>query len=125
MRAAMLIAVLFCSSSAGAERLRRDGVTRDVPDESVEFALQDGYERIPQVYMREPDGDVVLVDEDIAPRAQTERGLWRMTDAEIDAHKRGERPRDRAPLFVIGSMLTLFVAWVLWMTRGTRRLVLE
>lgn len=80
------MAVLCAASMASADRLRApDGTIKNVPDESVEFALKEGYRRLPTVYLRSPDGAVLEYYEDQAPY-MIERGYWKMTDAEVSAH---------------------------------------
>ena len=72
---------------AGAERLRApDGGIEDVPDKSAEFALRDGYTRIPTVRMRTPEGIAVSVYEDSVEEAKA-RGYWRMTPSEIESEE--------------------------------------
>ncbi len=101
--ALVMVAAVLIASSARAERLRGpDGAIRDVPEASVEFALRDGYQRLPKVLMRTTSGGVVEIDEDAAADAERQ-GLWRMTPSEVLAHQRdvaayrsAEYERDRA-----------------------------
>lgn len=82
----MVAALALAATTASAERLRaKDGSIKDVPAESVEFALREGYVRMPKVMMRAPEGTVHDVDEDFVEEA-TRRGFWRMTDAEVAAY---------------------------------------
>lgn len=73
---------------ASAERLYApDGSVSAVPVASVEFALRDGFRRIPKVDMRSPEGQHVLVDEDQVTDFRG-RGYWPMTPSEVDAMRR-------------------------------------
>jgi hypothetical protein len=81
-------ASMIWTTSAWAERLRaRDGTIRDVPEESVDFALKDGYQRLPTVFMRDRSGSVREVYEDMAKDAEEQEGWWRMTPSEVAAYR--------------------------------------
>jgi hypothetical protein len=69
-----------------AERLRSPdrSTTREVPTASVDFAIAEGWTRIPKIDMRTPDGNHVLLDEDRVADALA-AGWWRMTDDEARA----------------------------------------
>lgn len=85
--------------AANAERLRTpSGEVKDVPAESVEFAIRDGYSRIPSVLMRDSSGTVREVYEDLAPLAEVERGWWRMTEREVAAYRAAEYERRSAQI---------------------------
>jgi hypothetical protein len=49
---------------------------------SVEYALKDGYQRLPKVRMRKPDNTTIDVDEDLVDGA-LQAGYWKMTPAEV------------------------------------------
>jgi hypothetical protein len=59
-----------------------NGEVREVPSASIDYAVRDGWSRLPQVLMRKPDGEVTSVDADLAEAAE-HMGYWRMTEAEI------------------------------------------
>ena len=87
----VVVILLAVRPLATAERLRApDGSVRDVPTASAEFALKDGYTRIPKVLMRRPmgmgDSDVYEIDEDAVDDALA-RGWWRLTPSEIAARE--------------------------------------
>lgn len=74
--------LLWCAVS-DAERLRGpNGQVREVPEASVEYAIKDGWTRLPKVKMRKPDGGLVDMDEDLVDAAER-LGAWRMTAKEI------------------------------------------
>lgn len=88
----MFVATLW-ASGAHAERLRApDGTVKEVPEQSVEFALRDGYTRIPKVDMRSPSGEHVLVDEDQV-QAAIDQGFWKMTPSEVANENRNRLDR--------------------------------
>ena len=85
MMSVMLVVIAVVgASSAHAERLRAsDGAIKDVPSGSVEFALRDGYQRLPKVMMSDRDGRLYDIDNDQVE--QYERiGFWRLTASEIE-----------------------------------------
>lgn len=82
-RISVVAAMVVLARPALAERLRApDGTVREVPEASVEYALKDGYQRLPQVWIRSPQGEAMLMDEDLASAAER-IGAWRMTPEEI------------------------------------------
>ncbi|HKP08303.1 MAG TPA: hypothetical protein VJU58_13705 [Microbacterium sp.] len=92
-----VVAVAIIAGAAApltADRLRApDGSVRDVPSESVDFAIKDGYTRIPKVLMRPPSSDLVYeIDEDQVALREAE-GYWRMTKSEADAWRSAEYER--------------------------------
>jgi hypothetical protein len=83
MRRWAVAVVLLWAGLVDAERLRApDGAIREVPEASVAYALNDGYQRLRKVRMRKPDNTTVDVDEDQVADA-TRRGLWQMTPKEV------------------------------------------
>lgn len=76
--------VVMVSMGAAAERLRSpDGKEiREVPDASVAYAIKAGWQRLPKVWMRGPNGSAVLMDEDLVSDAER-IGAWKMTPDEI------------------------------------------
>lgn len=126
---------------AHAERLRApNGEIKDVPESSVDFALKDGYTRLPKVHMKTPDGCVVMVDEDIIDDAKLQ-GFWLLTKSERDdvdrngdpcARERARRQDDeqgaqtkRANDWVwgaaFGGLLLAFVVYYLTLVRKKRQ----
>lgn len=92
----VVVAAVLWASTASAERLRGpDGVAKDVPSESVEFALKDGYTRIPRIPMRAPEGGSYDVPEDQVAAA-IDRGFWKMTPSEVAAMRDAEWAKMRA-----------------------------
>lgn len=92
MRRIIVLAMLTLAAAASADRLRKGDAIRDVPKESVEYALKDGWQRMPQVHMRAPEGGVYMVDEDKVAAA-IEQHFWLMTPAEVEAWEAKERER--------------------------------
>ncbi len=95
MRVMMVVmcALAFGLGPAGAERLRSpDGkIVKEVPSESVAFALKDGWRRVPKVMMRAPpDGRATPIDEDYADEYER-RGWWRMTQEEARTYLRAQQ----------------------------------
>lgn len=84
MRTLMVVAALVASvGHASAERLRSpNGEVREVPDASVEYAIKAGWQHIPKVWMRSPNGGAVAMDEDLVSAAER-IGAWKMTPEEI------------------------------------------
>lgn len=83
---------MLCGT-AGAERMRKDGVVKEVPAESVDFASRDGWAEIPDVYFRTQEGDVITLDDDQVDYGERQ-GWWRMTADEVAAyHDRATRDR--------------------------------
>jgi len=79
----VVLALALAGSSAVAERLKGpDGQIREVPTASVDYAIRDGWRRLPQVMMRKPSGEVVSIDVDLAEAAER-LGCWRMTPKEV------------------------------------------
>jgi hypothetical protein len=83
----VVVVVVLWFASAYAERLRApDGEIREVPSASVEYAIKDGYERLPQVWMRAPDGKATTIDEDLVP-SLARQGYWKMTPSEVESQE--------------------------------------
>lgn len=91
----LVVVVLLVSMRVGADRLRApDGSIRDVPSESVEFALRDGYTRIAAVTMRAPgSGYLYDVDEDLV-RGLEAVGFWKLTPSEVESVQGQRRAGD-------------------------------
>ncbi|TMQ26341.1 MAG: hypothetical protein E6J90_04505 [Deltaproteobacteria bacterium] len=92
----IVVTILLWCSVSDAERLRGpNGQVRDVPEASVEYAIKDGWTRIPKVKMRKPDGGVVDMDDDLVEAAER-RGAWRMTAKEITDDAEAKRAQAEA-----------------------------
>jgi len=85
-------AVLDASAAHGERLWAPDGTIAVVPAQSIEFAIRDGYRRIPKVDMRTPQGAHVLVDEDQVPMARAQ-GYWSMTPSEVATMADSRRQR--------------------------------
>jgi len=110
MRSVLIMAiVVVLVGAASAERLYApDGAIVDVPDQSVSYALHDGYRRIPHVAMRTPEGEMRFVPEDQVAAALAAR-WWLMKDDEILDRGAAEPPTPlwnrMGIVFVIGAIL--------------------
>jgi hypothetical protein len=135
LRIAVVLVVL--TGSVSAERLiAPDGTTKDVPEESVPYALKDGYKRMENVMMRDTSGEVWEVGVDSIDQ-MLDRGWWKMTESEISdwrlarINANTERilkerddaeasKRNRAILFIAGVVAMLAVVTYL-VIRSNRR----
>jgi hypothetical protein len=82
MRIVVVAVIWIGLGRAHADRLKApDGTIKDVPEQSVEFALKDGYTRLPTIMMRGTDGDVYYVPVEEVGQMEA-RGWWTMTKSE-------------------------------------------
>lgn len=98
----IVLMLITLATAAHAERLRApDGTIRDVPSDSVPYALGSGYTRLDRVPVRMPDGSVLEAAEDEVGY-WIAKGGWKMSDQEYgdwlakrqnDADEKWERER--------------------------------